>query len=105
MPDLFAGDYPSDPGTKPLKWDFNAWLPNHLEASWAPIVDAVVAALKAEGVTRFGATGYCFGAGPSMYLAYSNTVHATALAHPSLLKVPEDFEVRRECSVHGTRDY
>jgi len=94
-PDLFNGDYPSDEDMN-SGWDFMAWLPNHLEPTWQPIVDKVVAALKAEGVTRFAATGYCFGALPCMYLAFSNTIVATAVAHPSLLKVPQDFEKYRD---------
>ena len=55
-------------------------------------MDSVVAALKAEGVTRIGTTGYCFGAPPALYLAYSNTSAVTVVSHPSLLK-PESLEV------------
>jgi dienelactone hydrolase len=53
-----------------------------------------VKALKADGATTFGATGYCFGARYAVDLALENVTKAIVMAHPSLLNVPEDFEVR-----------
>ncbi|KAK7687753.1 hypothetical protein QCA50_008972 [Cerrena zonata] len=73
-------------------FNINTWVAKHTPASWIPIVDDVVAALKDEGVTRFGTTGYCFGAGACMHLALNNESHVTVLSHPSLLKTPDDFE-------------
>ena len=37
------------------------WFPKHQSEQVRKPLDAVIAALKADGVTRFGATGYCFG--------------------------------------------
>ncbi|KAH9920745.1 uncharacterized protein B0H18DRAFT_1121707 [Fomitopsis serialis] len=39
-----------------------------------------------------GMTGYCYGAPPAFYLAYSNTSHVTVASHPSRLQVPGDLE-------------
>lgn len=33
----------------------------HSQAATRPILDKVVSALQADGVTRFATTGYCFG--------------------------------------------
>jgi dienelactone hydrolase len=49
--------------------------------------------LKAEGVTTFGTTGYCFGARYAVDLAIENVTKAIVITHPSMMKVPEDFEV------------
>ena len=77
-------------------FDRNAWIAKHGPESWIPTVDGVVAALKAEGVTRFGTTGYCFGAPPAWHLALKNESHVTVVAHPSRLRIPEDLEVRHK---------
>jgi dienelactone hydrolase len=70
------------------------WINNgHTQADTRPILDAVINALKAEGVTTFGATGYCFGARYAVDLAIDNVTKAIVIAHPSLLNVPDDFEV------------
>jgi dienelactone hydrolase len=37
------------------------WFPKHGSDQVRKPIDTVIAALKADGVTRFGATGYCFG--------------------------------------------
>ena len=72
MPDLFSGDaVPEDFLHRPGEYDVMAWLGRHGPETWEPIVDAVVAALKAEGVTWIGTTGYCFGAPPAWRLALS----------------------------------
>jgi hypothetical protein len=71
----------------------------------------VLAALKGEGVIKIGATGYCFGGalndpcieagmthpvqGRYVFdLALENLIDVAAVSHPSLLKSPEDLEVR-----------
>ncbi|KAJ7624623.1 hypothetical protein FB45DRAFT_869535 [Roridomyces roridus] len=38
-----------------------SWRPNHTPVQTRPLIDAVMGALKAEGVTGFAAAGYCFG--------------------------------------------
>ena len=83
MPDYLNGDpIPADalgPGVsaslphtfKPLltftaplpqkTFDLNAWFEKHGSEQTRPPIDKVIAGLRAEGVTKFGATGYCFG--------------------------------------------
>ncbi|KAH9928980.1 alpha/beta-hydrolase, partial [Amylocystis lapponica] len=98
VPDQFNGDPVSDANMNSATFDLAGWILKHNEDTWRPIVDAVVSALKANGVTRFGTTGYCFGALPVFYLAYSNTSHASVVAHPSHLQAPGDFEKYRDVS-------
>jgi len=45
-----------------------AWLADHGAEQTRPSLDNVIAALKDQGVTKFGATGYCFG-GTSLHSA------------------------------------
>ena len=91
MPDILNND-PIIDFNDPT-FDREKWFAAHGPESWTGVVDAVVAALKAEGVTRIGTTGYCFGGPPAFFLAFKNESHATVVAHPSGLAVPEDFEV------------
>lgn len=77
-------------------FDMTAFAARHGEDTWIPVIDGVLKALKEEGVTRIGTTGYCFGAPPAFRLAFANESHATVLAHPSRLKVPDDLEVSVE---------
>ncbi|KAL4252870.1 AB hydrolase superfamily protein [Abortiporus biennis] len=97
IPDLFNGDpYPDFARPEDFKaWreqNYATWWSRHGRDSWIPPLDKVVEALKAEGVTRFGTTGYCFGAPPAFYLAFKNESHVTALSHPSRLEIPADLE-------------
>ncbi|KAF7345461.1 Dienelactone hydrolase endo-1,3,1,4-beta-D-glucanase [Mycena venus] len=93
-PDLFNGDPVTPDAFSPgSTFDIGAWFAKgHDQAHTRPIVDKVIAALKAEGVTTFAAVGYCFGARYVFDLAFENIIKASAVAHPSLLKVPEDLE-------------
>ena len=92
-PDILAGEPIHPDSLNSTGFDWQAWLARHDEASWVPVVDGVVAALKESGVKRIGTTSYCFGAPPAFKLAFANESHATVLAHPSRLKVPDDLEV------------
>ncbi|KAJ7164510.1 dienelactone hydrolase [Mycena filopes] len=94
MPDLFNGD-PVDkdafePGAPPI--DRQAWRARHTAKETRPIIDSVLAALNAEGVTAFAATGYCFGARYVVDLAFDNAIHVSVIAHPSGLVLPDDME-------------
>lgn len=71
----------------------DVWRPKHGPEQTRPPLDAVIAALRQEGVAVFGATGYCFGARYSVDLALDGVTKAIAVAHPSMLQVPGDFEV------------
>ena len=74
------------------------WFSKHGPEQTRPPLDAVIVALRKEGVTLFGATGYCFGGRYSVDLALEGVTKAIAIAHPSLLQVPGDFEVRSNAS-------
>ncbi|KAH9931800.1 alpha/beta-hydrolase [Fomitopsis serialis] len=98
MPDYFEGDSIPEDAMNPEnrdKFDRVGWFSRHGDNAWKPIVDKVVAALKEQGVTRFGTTGYCYGAPAAFYLAWSNTSHVTVVSHPSRLQVPGDLEKYR----------
>ena len=89
------------------------WFKDHSAEVTRPPLDKVIAALKETGVTTFGATGYCLGgifsrslrrgfpeihlsAGRYVFdLAFENVIKAAVVAHPSLLQVPADLEVRQ----------
>ncbi|KAF7344180.1 Dienelactone hydrolase endo--beta-d-glucanase [Mycena venus] len=73
-------------------FDMDGWLANHTKADCRPPIDRVVAALKAEGVTKFGATGYCMGGYYVVQLALDNVICAGSAHHPSFLDVPGDLE-------------
>ena len=78
---------------KDPNFDYPKWFVNHGPDSWKPVVDKTVAALKEQGVTRFGTAAYCFGAPPALYLAFKDDAHVNVFAHPSRVTVP-DLEVR-----------
>ncbi|KDQ50688.1 hypothetical protein JAAARDRAFT_211518 [Jaapia argillacea MUCL 33604] len=99
IPDYLNGDpVPADAlsGANPT-FDLGEWFKTHGAAETRPPLDKVIAALKAEGVTTFGATGYCLGARYCFDLAFENIVQATASAHPSLIQ-PEDLKKYAEVS-------
>ncbi|KAJ7886889.1 Alpha/Beta hydrolase protein [Mycena olivaceomarginata] len=98
VPDLFNNDAVPvaslSPGAPPFDWP--SWLPKHGAAQTRPIVDAVIDALKAEGVKEIAASGYCFGARYTFDLAFDRVVRVAVVAHPSLLKRPQDLETYRD---------
>ncbi|KAF9485538.1 hypothetical protein BDN70DRAFT_916925 [Pholiota conissans] len=57
-----------------------------------PSLDKVINALKAEGITTLGATGYCFGGRYVFDLAFENIIKVGVISHPSHLIVPDDLE-------------
>ncbi|KIM53525.1 hypothetical protein SCLCIDRAFT_1222744 [Scleroderma citrinum Foug A] len=79
-------------------FNFMAWLSNHGNDETRPNVDKVIAALREQGVTEFGATGYCFGARYAFDLAFQNLVKVTVVSHPSLLEIPGDLVKYKELS-------
>jgi dienelactone hydrolase len=56
-------------------------------------LNKVIAELKDQGVTKFGATGYCFGGRYVFDLAFENIIKVGATSHPSFLQIP-DLQVR-----------
>ncbi|KAF7364288.1 Dienelactone hydrolase endo--beta-d-glucanase [Mycena sanguinolenta] len=94
MPDIFNGDPVPLDDFDPDNFDLDKWVENgHDQIYTRPTVDKVVAALKAEGISTFLATGYCFGARYVFDLAFENIFAAAVVAHPSLLRIPADLQV------------
>ena len=95
IPDYLNGDpIPVDAllfGDK-ANFDIMAWLAKHGADKTRPILDKVIAALRERGITRFGATGYCFGGRYTFDLAFDDIIQVAATSHPSLLQVPADLE-------------
>ncbi|KAF5370540.1 hypothetical protein D9757_010125 [Collybiopsis confluens] len=95
-PDLFNGDplpedlFDSEEMRKTV--DLPTWLKKHGQDITRPIIDKVIEGLKAEGVTKFAATGFCFGGRYVFDLAFDNITFASIANHPSLLESPADLE-------------
>ncbi|CDO69409.1 hypothetical protein BN946_scf184791.g4 [Trametes cinnabarina] len=96
MPDLFNGDPVPEDAMERADFDRVAWMNRHGPETWKPLVDAVVGALRAQGATWIGTTGYCFGALPAWYLALKNDSKVTVVSHPAMLRIPEDLEKYRD---------
>jgi len=94
VPDILHGDpVPTNAFDPDANFDIGKWFGGgHDQASTRPIIDKVIEALKADGVTGFAAVGYCFGGRYVFDLAFDNVITAAATAHPSLLQVPADLE-------------
>ncbi|ESK84748.1 dienelactone hydrolase endo- -beta-d-glucanase [Moniliophthora roreri MCA 2997] len=91
-PDYLNGDpIPAD-ALFGKNFDPMKWFVNHGADKTRPTLDKVIEALKAEGITAFGATGYCFGGRYVFDLAFENIIKVGATSHPSLLQVPADLE-------------
>ncbi|KAJ3512605.1 hypothetical protein NLJ89_g3420 [Agrocybe chaxingu] len=73
-------------------YDITKWFPSHGPEQTRPTLDKVINALKEQGITVFGATGYCFGGRYVFDLAFDNVIQASVASHPSLLQVPADLE-------------
>ncbi|PIL35178.1 hypothetical protein GSI_02968 [Ganoderma sinense ZZ0214-1] len=93
VPDYFDNDaLPEDALNPGSNYDFMGWLGKHPAAGTLPTIRALIAALKAEGITKFAVAGFCYGARPGFDLAYTGEIDIVAVSHPSLLKIPEDLE-------------
>ncbi|KAJ6483241.1 Alpha/Beta hydrolase protein [Mycena sanguinolenta] len=94
-PDMFNDDPVPAKAFQPhstLTFDLPEWLSNHTPQHIRPAIDNVVAALKEQGVTAFGGTGYCIGGRYVVDLAFDGVLKASALSHPSFLVIPDDLE-------------
>jgi len=93
IPDYLNGDpIPAEAMGPGSTFDLGKWFGSHGPEQTRPPLDKVVAALKAQGVTTFVASGHCFGARYVFDLAFDNVLHTAVVSHPSLLKVPDDLE-------------
>lgn len=92
-PDYLNEDpVPLDAFNPGATFNIQEWFTRHGTTETRPVLDKITAALKEEGVTKFAATGYCFGGRYVFDLAFENIITVGAASHPSLLKVPEDLE-------------
>ncbi|KAJ2917121.1 hypothetical protein MD484_g3311, partial [Candolleomyces efflorescens] len=93
IPDYLNGDpAPVDAFSPGSTFDLMKWFANHGSAQTRPPLDKVVAAIKEQGVTKIGATGYCFGGRYVFDLAFDNIANVSVVNHPTLIKAPEDLE-------------
>ncbi|KAJ7708656.1 Alpha/Beta hydrolase protein [Mycena rosella] len=95
VPDLFSGDAVPESAFEPdaPPFDWQKWVTRHGAAETRPLLDAMVAALQDQhGVVAMAGTGYCFGGRYVFDLALEGIITVAAVAHPSLLKAPDDFE-------------
>ncbi|KAF8900269.1 hypothetical protein CPB84DRAFT_1847331 [Gymnopilus junonius] len=94
IPDLLnGGPVPPSGLAYAPDFDLGKWFTNHSQEQTRPPLDKVINALKEQGVTTFGATGYCFSTARYVFdLTFENTNKASVVAHSSLLKVPDDLE-------------
>jgi len=104
MPNLFYDDPLSPDAFSDPNFDIMKWFPNHKpDDIQTEIVKPFLAAIEEQGVKKYALTGYCFGARLSFDIAFSpsykESVKAIAVAHPSLLKFPDDFEKYKETNV------
>lgn len=62
-------------------------------------VDAVVAALKAQGVTKFASVGWCWGAAMAVQAAaaHADSFKATGFLHPSLFGQEKQLVAKLQC--------
>ncbi|TBU22617.1 alpha/beta-hydrolase [Dichomitus squalens] len=92
-PDVFDGEPAPVNAFEPgVTFDFGAWISRHPPSRANTIVRSVIDALKAEGVTKFAATGYCYGGRLAFDLAFTGDVQVVAVSHPSILKTPDDLQ-------------
>ncbi|KAI0369119.1 alpha/beta-hydrolase [Pilatotrama ljubarskyi] len=87
-----SGDALPEDTSAPGKVDLPVYLSKHSAARAVEISMKVMRALRAEGVTRVGAIGFCYGARPAFDLAFINEVQVVAVTHPSLIQIPADLE-------------
>ncbi|THU91937.1 dienelactone hydrolase endo-1,3,1,4-beta-D-glucanase [Dendrothele bispora CBS 962.96] len=92
MPDYLNDDPIPVDAMEKGEFDITKWFPNHGAEQTRPGIDKVVEALKGQGVEKFSATGYCFGARYVFDLAFTNLISVSVVSHPSLLKVPDDIQ-------------
>ncbi|TFK69316.1 hypothetical protein BDN72DRAFT_820223 [Pluteus cervinus] len=99
--DAFPPDALKDGGINPAitgaaRDHLTTWRDRHGANQTRPPLDKVISALKAEGVTSIGATGYCFGARYVFDLAFDKVTSVSVVTHPSLLQNPIDLEKYRD---------
>ncbi|KII87465.1 hypothetical protein PLICRDRAFT_125453 [Plicaturopsis crispa FD-325 SS-3] len=96
IPDYLNGDSVPTDALALENFDVAKWIQNHGPAQTRPPLDAVIAALKADGITKLGAVGYCFGGRYVFDLAFDDVIQVSVVNHPSLLEAPGDLQKYRD---------
>ncbi|KAI9573849.1 alpha/beta-hydrolase [Boletus coccyginus] len=97
--DYFNGDVIPPDAFSSGTFDLHGWFNRHGQDVTRPLLNNVIRALEEQGVAQFAATGYCFGGRYTFDLAFDKVIKVAAVAHPSLLKVPEDLEEFKKTGV------
>lgn len=103
-PDLFNGT-PAPGDINVPGFNTTTFLNSHGPAQTDPIVAAGIAYIRSLGITRIGATGYCYGgryafrAGGNLTSPQGGGAHAVFAAHPSMLTDEEISAIQGPASV------
>ncbi|KAL1825616.1 hypothetical protein DCAR_0313791 [Daucus carota subsp. sativus] len=98
VPDFFRGD--------PFSWDnpekpLAVWRTFHTGEKEFEDAKAVINAMKSNGISKFGAAGFCWGAKVVVQLASSDCVDAAVMLHPSFITLDEMKEVQVPIAILG----
>ncbi|KAI9510172.1 alpha/beta-hydrolase [Russula earlei] len=97
-PDLFEGDpVPPDALNPGSNFDLGKWIPKHGPEHTGKRVRQVIEALKGQGITVYGATGFCYGARLVFDLAFENIIQVAVVSHPSFVEA-KDLDIYLEKS-------
>ncbi|KAK1235642.1 hypothetical protein PQX77_001127 [Marasmius sp. AFHP31] len=89
VPDYLNGD--PAPADDP-NFNLTEWLGRHGPEQTLPPTQAVLGALRDNGVKKIGVTGYCFGGIYTTILSQANQVEVAVMSHPSLFTIPDDVK-------------
>ncbi|GAA6017480.1 hypothetical protein JCM10207_008241 [Rhodosporidiobolus poonsookiae] len=76
------------------------WSARHGKERTRATIDRVIAQLKEQGVTKFAAIGYCWGARYVVDLVLEDIASVGITAHASLIEVPKDIEALDKKPAH-----
>ncbi|THH00654.1 hypothetical protein EW026_g1919 [Hermanssonia centrifuga] len=85
VPDIFHDAAPPDALDPGSNFNLGEWFTRNGPDYTEPQVRKVVAALKADGITKIGATGYCYGARTAFNLAFENEKYLAEAKAPLLI--------------------
>ncbi|GAA6017477.1 hypothetical protein JCM10207_008240 [Rhodosporidiobolus poonsookiae] len=100
MPDMTDGEPFKKQDLKFGQHKRTEWFARHGKERTRATIDRVIAQLKEQGVTRFAAVGYCWGARYAVDLVLEDLVSVAAVAHPSFINIPEDIEALGKTPAH-----
>ncbi|EPS69745.1 hypothetical protein M569_05020 [Genlisea aurea] len=96
VPDLFRGD-----PFAPEKSGLGDWIKGHGTDKGFEDAKPVVEALKAKGVAKIGAAGFCWGAKVVVELSKEAHIQAAVLLHPSFVTLEDIHGVKVPISILG----